>query len=74
MIVRDTSSRKTHPATLGNMFTSDELQRLATLRDDYIEHAEHSEFLTDAAHLEFARWLYDQGRISEHPNKSVSKR
>lgn len=74
MIVRDTSSRQTHPATLGNMFTSDELQRLATLRDDYIEHAEYSEFLTDAAHLEFARWLYDQGRISEHPNKSVSKR
>jgi hypothetical protein len=55
------------------MFTSDELQRLATLRDDYIEHAEYSEFLTDAAQLEFARWLYDQGRISEHPNKNVGK-
>ena len=74
MIIRDTSSRHTHPATLGNMFTSDELQRLATLRDDYIEHAEYSEFLTDAAQLEFARWLYDHGRISEHPNSTSRKR
>lgn len=74
MIIRDTSSRHTHPATLGNMFTSDEMQRLATLRDDYIEHAEYSEFLTDAAQLEFTRWLYDHGRIGEHPNSNPRKR
>jgi len=37
------------------------------LRRDFSEHAEHSEMMMDPAQLEFARWLYDHGRISEHP-------
>ena len=69
MIARDTSSRNTHAAMLGNTFTSDELERLMALREGFIEHAEHSEYLMDPAQLEFERWLYEHGRIGEHPRK-----
>jgi hypothetical protein len=69
MLSRDTASRNTRPATLGDNFTSAELERLATLRRDFTEHAEHSEFMMDPAHLEFARWLYENGRIGEHPTR-----
>ncbi|HEY7849409.1 MAG TPA: hypothetical protein VIC27_05050 [Ktedonobacterales bacterium] len=72
MILRDTSSKSTHPATLGDAFTSVELERLVALRRDFTEHAEYSEFMTDPAQLEFARWLYAHGRICEHSIKHAS--
>ncbi len=65
MLSHDTASRKTYPATLGDNFTSGELERLTALRLTFSEHAEHSELLMDPAQLEFARWLYEHGRINE---------
>ncbi len=62
---RDTASRNIHPATLGDIFSSAEYERLVALRRDFSEHAEHSEMMMDPAQLEFARWLYEHGRISE---------
>ena len=44
---------------------ADELERLVALRRDYDGHAEHSELMIDPLWLEFTRWLYEQGRISE---------
>jgi hypothetical protein len=69
MLSRDTASKNTQPAILGDNFTTAELERLATLRRDFTEHAEHSEFMMDPAQLEFARWLYEHGRIGEHATR-----
>ncbi|HET9111531.1 MAG TPA: hypothetical protein VFN78_11955 [Ktedonobacterales bacterium] len=69
MLLRDTSSKNIRPAMLGDKFTSAELDRLMALRRDFIDHAEHSEYMMDPAQLEFARWLYDNGRIGEHSVK-----
>ncbi len=66
---RDTASRNIHPATLGDAFTSAEFERLVALRRDFSEHAEHSELMMDPAQLEFARWLFEHGRIGEHPRR-----
>jgi hypothetical protein len=66
MLLHDTSSKNTHSAALGDKFTSAELERLVALRRDFTEHAEHSEFMMDPAQLEFARWLFENGRIGEH--------
>lgn len=71
MLSRDTASRNFRPATLGDNFTSAELERLATLRRYFSEHAEHSEMMMDPAQLEFARWLYDHGRIGERTSHSA---
>lgn len=66
---RDTASRNIQPATLGDTFTSAEFERLVALRRDFSEHAEHSELMMDPAQLEFARWLYEHGRIGERPSR-----
>lgn len=68
MTPRDTSMNATRPATLGNQFTTAELERLSQLRRDFTDHAEYSEYMIDATQLEFARWLYEHGRIGEYPN------
>ncbi len=69
MLSRDTASKNIRPAILGDNFTSAELERLAVLRRDFSEHAEHSELMMDPAQLEFARWLYEHGRISERTSR-----
>ncbi len=68
MTPRDTSVNTTRPAALGGQFTTVELERLSRLRRDFTDHAEHSEYMIDATQLEFARWLYEHGRIGEDPN------
>ena len=68
MTPRDTSVNAARPATLGDQFTTVELERLSRLRRDFTDHAEYSEYMIDATQLEFARWLYEHGRIGEHPN------
>ena len=66
MLSRDSGSHRPRPpATLGGAFTPNELERLVALRRDYDGHAEHSELMIDPLWLEFTRWLYEQGRISE---------
>ena len=70
MMTRD-SAKNARPATLSDGFTTAELERLAVLRRDFNEHVEHSEFMLDPTQLEFARWLYENGRISEHPTKAT---
>ena len=52
-------------STLRGVFTPAELERLDTLRRDYTEHAEHSELMIDPLRLEFMRWLYAEGRLSD---------
>lgn len=71
MLSRDTASRNIRPATLGENFTTGELERLAALRRNFSEHAEHSEMMMDPAQLEFARWLYDHGRIGERTRRDA---
>jgi hypothetical protein len=63
---RDFGSQQPQPlVTLGKSFTPDELKRLDALRQNYTGHAEHSELMIDPLHLEFMRWLYEQGRLSD---------
>ena len=71
MLSRDSGSHQPRPpATLGGAFTSDELERLAALRREYTGHAEHSELMIDPLQLEFMRWLFEQGRLSDDLPKS----
>jgi hypothetical protein len=66
MLSRDSGSHHPRPpATLGGAFTPGELERLATLRREYSGHAEHSELMIDPLQLEFMRWLYEHGRLSD---------
>ncbi len=66
MMTRD-SAKNVRQVTLSDGFTTAELERLAVLRRDFSDHVEHSEYMLDPIQLEFARWLYENGRISEHP-------
>ncbi len=66
MLSRDSGSKHPRlPATLGGVFTPSELKRLDALRRDYTGHVEHSELMIDPLRLEFMRWLYAQGRLSD---------
>lgn len=62
---RDTITQYVRRAALDAGFTFAERERLFALRQDYTGHAEHSEWLLDAAELEFARWLVEHGRMNE---------
>lgn len=53
------------PATLGNNFSLDEVTRLTDLRRHFHEHTEYVERVIDERRLEFARWLLDNGKLSE---------
>ena len=53
------------PATLGANFSADEIARLVDLRRTVHEHTEFLERVIDQRRLEFARWLLDQGKLSE---------
>lgn len=70
MTPRDTGSKRLRSVTQGDLFTSAERERLVTLLHDYTNHAEYSEFMLDPAELEFTRWLYEHGRIGEHPEQA----
>ena len=62
---RDAAARDTRSMTLDPVFTDAEREQLHTLRYIFTDHVEHSEMLMDVAELDFARWLYEHGRISE---------
>lgn len=62
---RDTSGRDTRSLTLDPGFTETEREQLLTMRYIFTGHAEHSEMLMDVAELDFARWLYEHGRLSD---------
>ncbi len=49
----------------GATFTTDELTRLVSLRDNYTVHAEYLERDYDECRLEFARWLFEHGKLNE---------
>jgi hypothetical protein len=53
------------PVTLGNNFSTDEVERLIDLRRNFHAHTEYIERVIDSRRLEFARWLLDNGKISE---------
>ncbi len=53
------------PATLGGNFSSDEVARLVNLRRNFHVHAEYVERVIDERRLEFARWLLDNGKLTE---------
>jgi hypothetical protein len=53
------------PTTLGKNFTSDEVERLRDLRRNFYSHTEYLERVIDERRLEFARWLLDNGKLSE---------
>jgi alpha-acetolactate decarboxylase len=47
------------------IFTPEEAQQLARMREGYYQHVEYLERVIDERRLEFARWLVEQGRLSE---------
>lgn len=53
------------PATLGNNFTTEEVERLKSLRRNIHEHTEFLDRVIDARRLEFARWLLEHGKLTE---------
>jgi hypothetical protein len=53
------------PAVLGHGFTSEEAARLQSLRETIHAQADYLRVL-DECRLEFARWLLETGRLSEH--------
>ena len=53
------------PATLGGNFSSDEVARLVNLRRNFHAHTEYVERVIDERRLEFARWLLDNGKLTE---------
>ena len=54
------------PAELDTaQFTEDEVARLLNLSQRFHDHGQSFELDLDANRLEFARWLYTHGRISE---------
>lgn len=53
------------PTTLGANFSADEIDRLVNLRRSVHEHTEFLERVIDQRRLEFARWLLDNGKLSE---------
>ena len=59
------SSPNARPITLNGNFTSDEVARLTDLRRNFFAHSEYLERVIDERRLEFARWLLDNGKLSE---------
>lgn len=53
------------PKQLDSSFTDSEMQRLTALRERLALQPAHVDFELDARRLEFARWLFDQGRLSD---------
>ena len=53
------------PATLGANFTRKEMTQLEEMRRNYYTHAEYLERVIDERRLEFARWLRENGKLSE---------
>jgi len=53
------------PTTLSGDFTSAEVVALTDLRRNFFAHTEYLERVIDERRLEFARWLIQNGKLSE---------
>jgi hypothetical protein len=53
------------PTTLSGNFTSAEVKALTDLRRNFAAHGEYLERLLEERRLEFARWLLENGKLSE---------
>lgn len=53
------------PTTLSGNFSNEEVERLMTLRHNFYAHTEYLERVIDERRLEFARWLLENGKLSE---------
>jgi hypothetical protein len=58
---------------LDDHFTAEEAQRLNALRQRVVSQPVHLDLGFDARRLEFARWLVEQGRLSEGIPPSAAK-
>jgi len=65
MTYRDYGSSSSKPAMATGNFTSEELARLNALRTNFRSRAEYLERVIDDRRLEFARWLVENGKLSE---------
>jgi hypothetical protein len=53
------------PTTLNSNFTSAEVDALVDLRRNVYAHSEYLRRVIDERRLEFARWLLENGKLSE---------
>ncbi len=53
------------PITLSGNFTSAELVALTDMRRNFFAHTEYLERVIDERRLEFARWLIENGKITD---------
>ena len=60
-----TNNGSGRPTTLNGNFTSAEVEALTDLRRNCAEHGEYLERLLEERRLEFARWLLENGKLSE---------
>lgn len=60
-----TNNVNARPATLSGNFSKDEVAKLNSLRSNFHAHTEYVERVIDERRLEFARWLVENGKISE---------
>lgn len=65
MMYRDYGSSNPKPAMATGNFTPEELARLNALRANFRSRAEYRERVIDDRRLEFARWLVENGKLSE---------
>lgn len=66
MLSREFGTNNVRPTILGNsFFSTDEMGRLESLRQNYYQHAEYLERVIDDRRMEFARWLIEHGKLSE---------
>jgi hypothetical protein len=65
MTYRDYGSNGSKPAMATGNFTPEELARLNALRTNFRSRAEYLERVIDDRRLEFARWLVENGKLSE---------
>jgi hypothetical protein len=60
-----TSSNSGQSVILGGNFSADEVARLTRLRSDVSQLPDWFDCSEDGARLEFARWLYDHGKLTD---------
>lgn len=65
MAPHDSPKPPNMPPTSLRLFSRKEAERLAALRQRYQLHGEYFERVIDERRLEFARWLAEEGRLSE---------
>ncbi len=59
------SSGNSRQTALGGNFTADEAARLNDLRRNFHSHAEYLGRVLDERRIEFARWLFEHGKLDD---------